>query len=326
MGGRVGGSQAVLVAVVMQAFSNGLLSDNLTGSESLLLSFTAFSVSAVTFGAVTRLKPAVAPDRAFRGPRLRLLIKLNLATAVTFLGFYWSLSLIPAPLAAAVETGIGPLAAACYRLRSRDTAGQRKELVLGAAALALAVAAAGRTVSRGQIGSPRAFTAGVLAAAVAGASAAGIAVLSHRLGRLNVSPARVTAHRFHLTYLVALAALLLGPEPGQLTHPDQRTAFIVLVAVGGATVPLFLLQVGMQRTAPMTVTLLASAVPGLTYLAATLHGSAAFDPVTCALVDGSLALAFLGSRLIGHPSVGRGSTCTSAARKQWDSDGAAGSP
>ena len=32
----------------------------------------------------------------------------------------------------------------------------------------------------------------------------GIAVLSHRLGQLRVSPVQVTAHRFHLTYLFAL--------------------------------------------------------------------------------------------------------------------------
>jgi inner membrane transporter RhtA len=304
----MGGLQPVLIAIVMQALSNGLLSGNLTGGESLLLSFTAFSLSALVFGLLARLKPAVPYESAFRGPRLRLLITLNVATAVTFLGFYCSLSLIPAPLAAAVETGIGPLAAACYRLRSRGASWQRRELVMGMAALALAVAAAGRTVSVGQIGSLRAFTAGVLMAGIAGVSATGIAVLSHRLGRLEVSPVRVTAHRFHLTYLLALAALLIGPGPGQLTHPDQRTGFVVLVAVGGATIPLFLLQVGMQRTAPMTVTLLASAVPGLTYLAATVCGGQAFDPVTCVMVNGSLAVAFLGPRLIRRAPVERSAT------------------
>ncbi|WP_328474914.1 hypothetical protein [Streptomyces sp. NBC_00448] len=54
-------------------------------------------------------------------------------------------------------------------------------------------AAAGRSGSVGGIGSPETFATGVLVAALAGTSAAGIAVLSHGPGRLEVSPVRVTA-------------------------------------------------------------------------------------------------------------------------------------
>ena len=298
------GSLLILIAISMQALSNGLLSDNLSGSESLLLSFTAFSAATVVFGVVARVRRAREGEAGrenglFHGERLRLLVQLNVATAVTFLGFYWSLSLVPAPLASAVETGIGPLAMACYGLRSRTPGHRLPQLTVGALTLAFALAVAGRVVSAGRIASVPTFTAGLAVAAVAGTSAAGIAALSHRLGRLKVSPVQVTAHRFHLTYLLALAALLLGSDQApQLS--GSRIAFIVLVALGGATVPLFVLQIGMQRTPPMTVTLLASAVPGLTYLMATSLGSQAFDPLTFALINGSFVVAFLGPKLIEH--------------------------
>ena len=54
----------------------------------------------------------------------------------------------------------------------------------------------------------------------------------------------------------------------------------------------------MQRTAPVVVTLMASAVPGLTYLMASLVGHQRFDVPTFALISGSLGVAFLGPTLL----------------------------
>ncbi|MFE0101631.1 EamA family transporter [Streptomyces sp. NPDC059009] len=292
------GSLLVAVAIALQALSNGLLSDNLSGSESVLLSFTAFSVSALVFGLVARFRRN-GERQPLRGERLRLMLVLNAATAVTFLGFYRSLSLIPAPLATAVETGIGPLAIACFRIRQSSGVRRLAELGLGMLALSLALAVAGRMASVGQVESVQILVGGVALAAIAGCSAAGIAVLSYRLGQLKVSPVQVTAHRFHLTYLLALAVLLFGDMPAD-GPAGTRGAFIVSVAVLGVALPLFVLQIGMQRTPPLVVTLLASAVPGLTYLVSSSAGEQGFDAVTFVLINVSLVVAFLVPVFVGR--------------------------
>ncbi|MGW1175121.1 hypothetical protein ACWD4P_15535 [Kitasatospora sp. NPDC002543] len=305
------GTLLVVVAILLQSLSNGLLSDDLGGGESLLLSFTAFGASALVFGLVNRLRRAGRPRESLRGAPLRLMLLLNAATAVTFLGFYTSLTLAPAPLATAVETGIGPAALAVAGLR-RPTAGAAhpRRLALGSLALALALAAAVRAGGTGSEHTTAQLSAGLALAGVAGVTAAGIAVLSHRLGGLGVSPVTVTAHRFHLTYLLALV-LLLGPGPGLHATTAGRAAFIGLIAVLGVALPLFVLQIGMQRTAPMAVTLLASAVPGLTYLTATLVGRQSFDLPVFLLVNGSLLLAFLGPVLLrARPSAARNGSTT----------------
>ena len=289
------GLPLVVIAITLQALTNGLLSDHVDSTESLLLSFIAFGTSALVFGVVARVRPD--PGRpAIRGARLRLMLLLNVATAVTFLGFYWSLSVIPAPLAAALETGIGPLAMAGFRVRQSTGLRRVAELGLGTLALLLALSVAVRMGAVGQLGrghSPAMLPIGAGMAAVAGCSAAAIATISHRLGQLRVSPVQVTAHRFHLTYLLALTALIHsgGPAAG-LT--SSRVAFIATLAVLGASLPLFVLQIGMHRTAPLTVTVLASAVPGLTYLTAAVVGHQRFDAVSFALINASLGVAFLG--------------------------------
>lgn len=321
----MGGSLLVIIAITLQALSNGLLSDNLGGSESVLLSFIAFSVSALVFGIACRVRGGENTPK-MQGEVRRLMVLLNGATAVTFLGFYWSLSLIPAPLATAVETGIGPLAMACFMFRSSSGARRLGELGIGVVALALALSVAVRVMSVGDIASTTKFVVGLVVAAVAGTSAASIAVLSHKLGRLKVSPVQVTAHRFHLTYLLAFAVLVLGPDSVLTTSSGSRVTFIALIAMVGVALPLFVLQIGMQRTPPMVVTLLASAVPGMTYLTASFVGAQGFDLLTFVLINGSLVVAFLGptvvARLRKEPGKGSAGEPSSGQQNARDTVGA----
>ncbi len=284
----------VVVAVVFQAVSNGLLSDRLSGTDSLFLSFVAFGASALVFALVARFRRGRAGKGTFRGEQGRLLGLLNVATAVTFLSFYWSLSLIPAPLAVGVESGIGPLALACLRLRRPAKAPRLGALAVATVALSLSLAAAARMVSAGQAQGSPAFAAGLGAAALAGVSAATIPVLSFRLGALRVSPVQVNAHRFHLTYGLALVALAFCPKASVQALRGPQALLCAAIAVAGVALPLFVLQVGIQRTRPMTVVLLASAAPGLTYLVAAAAGRQHLDAPALALISGGLVTAFVG--------------------------------
>ena len=293
------GSALVIVAIVAQAVTNGLLSGHLDGSESLLLSFTAFGLSALASGIADRRRRTGGIREPLRGEPLRVMALLNCATAIAFLGFYTALTLAPAALAAAIETGIGPLVLTLGALRQREP-GHARSILLGASTLVLALGAALRAAATGPTHSAIDLAAGLTLAAVAGTAAAGIAVLSHRLGKLEVSPVTVTAHRFHLTYLLALGLLLLNPGASLRTITSPNGSLIVLLAVLGVALPLFVLQIGMQRTPPIVVTLLASAVPGMTYLTAVCARGQDFDPLAFLLINASLVLAFLGPTLIGN--------------------------
>jgi drug/metabolite transporter (DMT)-like permease len=311
----VNGSALVIAAIVVQAVTNGVLSGHLDGSESLLLSFTAFGLSALASGIVDRRRRTRGIREPLRGERLRVMVLLNAATAVAFLGFYTALTLAPAALAAALETGIGPLVLALSALRHPEARDLRR-ILLGAVTLALALGAALRAAAAGAAYSAADLTAGLALAAVAGTAAAGIAVLSHRLGRLDVSPVTVTAHRFHLTYLLALGLLLFNPSTGLRSITGTSAGVIVLLAVLGVALPLFVLQIGMQRTPPIVVTLLASGVPGMTYLTAVCARGEAFGPLAFILINGSLVLAFLGPPLI-RPQV-RAAALIPSLQESWN--------
>ncbi|MGW5969532.1 hypothetical protein [Streptomyces sp. NPDC055186] len=298
-GSRVPGAALVTVAALLQSIANGLLSGDLTGQESLLLSFLAFTTSALVFLQVTSARGSrrEGARRSLRAA-FRPLALMNAATAVAFLGFYWSLSLIPAPLAVAVDIGVGPLALALLRRQELSPAQRIGRLTLGVAALVLAVAAAVRMTTDGQSASGGTMLLGLGVAATAGLAGATIPLLSVRLGALGVTAAQVTAHRFHLTYVTALALLVVTGLPTSTLTDGSRMAFLAVIAVLGTALPLFVLQVGMLRTPPFVVALIVSSGPGLTYTVAALTGGQSFDALTFLLISGTLLLAFIGPSLM----------------------------
>ena len=162
--------------------------------------------------------------------------------------------------------------------------GHSVRLALGTLAITLAVGAAVGASDAGSPHGPTQLWTGLALAGIAGTAAAGIAVISHRLGALAVGPVTVTAHRFHLTYLLAFALLALNPRSDLGSVNGGRIAILALPAIAGIAARLFVLQIGMQHTALVVVAVLASAVPGLTYLAAVSATRQSFDPIAFALV------------------------------------------
>ncbi|THV41393.1 hypothetical protein [Glycomyces buryatensis] len=287
----------IVAAVVLQASGNGFLTGNIGGTESMLLSFCAFASCAVVCNVITGVRRSTRPESLRRDTR-RLLVYLNVSTAVAFLGLYWSYSLIPAPLASAIGIGMAPLVVSCIGFAK----GQRRhvvvELCVGSVALLFVMAVTSRSLSIGQIAFDRSFVLGTGVAFIAGGLFATIPLLSYRLGRERISPVFVMAHRFHLTWMAALAILLLRPAELVEIVAAGRLGFIAAVAVAGIALPLYLLQIGMQRTAPLFMTLLYSIQPSLTYIAAVAVSPLKFDLLTFVFINASLATAFGGPLLI----------------------------
>ncbi|MEV4442783.1 hypothetical protein AB0K09_27975 [Streptomyces sp. NPDC049577] len=263
----------ISLSVLLQAGCFGYLSGRLTPSGSLLLSCAGFALSALVFNGLRLVRRGRASgaraNPADRRRVRRLLWLMNAVTALTFLSFYVALAWIPATLASGVETAIGPLALAVLAV----VLGVGDRPTPRAWGWAVALAAVGGALAwrlTGGDGVGRSAVAGLALVAVAGAGASGLALVSKALGELGADPVTVTAHRFHLTYLGAGALFLVqGASP----H-DSGVALALLPPVGAAavTVPLFVLQVGLQRARPMVAMTILTTLPGLTYLSEALWG------------------------------------------------------
>lgn len=280
----------IALSVLLQAACFGYLSGRLTPSGGLLLSCVGFACSALLFNALAaarrpRGRPSAGgprrPDPAAGArPRNRgvrpLLLMMNGVTAVTFLGFYVALAWIPATLASGLETAVGPLAVAVLSLTLRggprpDARAWGMAVVLACTGGALAWRLTGAAADLGW-----STAAGLALAVVAGVGASSLALMSQALGRCGADPVRVTAHRFHLSYIGAAALLVLhGRAP---TAAGMPLWLVPVVGVAAVTVPLFVLQVGLHRAPPLVAMGMLTTLPGVTYLSEVLWGATA-DPV-----------------------------------------------
>jgi drug/metabolite transporter (DMT)-like permease len=259
----------VLGAIALQSAVHGLMSGRIAPQESLLFDTVAFGLCTAIFVLLRR------PGRLDRGSVV-LMAWMNVLTAITFIGFYASLTLIPAATTAALETAVGPIAVAATVARSPARwvfAG-----TLGILATLLAM--------RSGIGDGWTAVTGSALAVLAGIAMAGLTVLSRRLGDRQVSPVTVTAHRFHLTYLVAATLWLATDAP---LPPPGRIATLAGYGVIAVIVPLFLLQAGLQRTEPLTAMVIIVTAPSITYLVQVATGTP-YDTTTFALILGIIAV------------------------------------
>ncbi|MGY5126124.1 hypothetical protein [Streptomyces nigrescens] len=111
----------------------------------------------------------------------------------------------------------------------------------------------------------------------------------------------MTAHRFHLTYLCGGALLVAAGGPGRQGIAGPPT--MLLLGVLAVTIPLFLLQAGLQRADPMVAMVLLTTLPGATYLAETVfHGG--FDATSLALICCLIAVAPWYARLSRRGATG----------------------
>lgn len=230
--------------------------------------------------------------------RSRLMLAMNAATAVTFVGFYLSIGLIEAATASALETAVAPVAliALSPLVLGRPAAHRYlASALLALLGLALAWYTFALTPANRSAG---AAVAGLGLALLAGGGMATISLLSRRFGDLGVSPVTVTAHRFHFTYLLA-AALWLVTTP---TAPDgDKLLTYAILGLVAVVLPLFLLQVGFQMADPLAGISVVVSLPGLTYLVQLMNGTQA-QPLTLTLLVAIMLAALAQSRRQGLAS------------------------
>ncbi|WP_116247589.1 hypothetical protein [Nocardiopsis sp. FIRDI 009] len=270
----------VVASLLLQEGGKGFLNGRFTTDDSLLFSATAFALTTVLFTAV---RLARGPVRPVTGPQARtvgLLAAMNVLTAVCFLGVYVSLAWVPSTLVSGWVAAVGPLAVAVAGLcglGARPTVGTWL-LALGLLATVLLLAL--RLGGFGDAGTDAVVWALPFTTA-AGASASGLALVSRRLATAGVHSTTVMAHRFHLTYTVAFAALAVRGV-GFDRWLDQFPGVLVLSVVAVA-LPLYLLQIGLQRVEPAQAMAVLATAPAVTYLSQVSFGGG-FDPVTLGVI------------------------------------------
>ncbi len=254
----INGRVAVLSAVLLQAAGKVSYGTWLGAVPSTLFVLISFTIAAVMF---TVISGRTTGQRAFGWVLL-----LNASTAITFLAFFQALKLIEPAIVAAIEIGIAPPLALLigYIIHSSRPNRTQGIVCTGILVGCLTLAIAAQTGS-GLNGSGQHASLGIAASLIAGAGAVAITVASKALMGRGWSRGAVLAHRFYLIIPVAFGFTLYTPiDPVVRTFPI--IGIIVAVAVLGVALPLYLLQIGIERSDAYTVLSTMAALPVFTFI------------------------------------------------------------
>lgn len=119
----------IVASVLLQAGGLGYISGQLDATGSIALSCLGFGSATVIFNVALLLRRIRRSKSAAPRPKAtRLLVLMNVVTAITFLSFYAALTWIPSALATGIETAIGPAVLSFPRAGWVWTSRRRSEL------------------------------------------------------------------------------------------------------------------------------------------------------------------------------------------------------
>lgn len=257
------GVGALAAASLFIAGTNVVFGSVVQQIQPIVLTFLAFTVSAVLFGVANRGRvPSL--DRAALGA----IVGLNFASAGVFLFLYTGLKYLEPAIASALQAGATPLFTLVVlglldrarRFTGAELAGAGA-ILLGSVALSW-VSFSGRSgltaLSVGHV------VLGIAAVTASGLSTVFLTLCSRKLTRLGWSNLNILGHRCYVT-VVGCGLLSLQVEQDWSAVGDEAV-LICLFAVLGLTLPLFLLQVGIRHVPPFVVLAMTNLNPILTYL------------------------------------------------------------
>ncbi|WP_245198870.1 hypothetical protein [Jiella mangrovi] len=273
------------MAVFLQALGKVVYGTWLGAVPSNLFVFLSFALTAAFFFVVSGRGVG---ERAW-GP----LLLLNVATAVTFIAFFYALKLIEPAIVGAVDIGVGPILVVLITLAitGRRPTGLRVivclGILIGCAILVLAALRGTRFASSGV----QAWL-GLGASLVAGVGAVFITMSSRTLLGRGWTFGAVLAHRFYLI-LVVSSRLAFGSGQDAVSWTGGLVAMILAVSAIGVLAPLYLLQIGVGRCDPYTVMVTMAAQPMLTLCIEVFSPVYAWSSLTAlgvAIISGFLIL------------------------------------
>ncbi|MGW7488999.1 EamA/RhaT family transporter [Streptomyces sp. NPDC054786] len=196
-------------------------------------------------------------------------VMLNISSAVCWIAVLYAFTVFEPAVANSLINGLVPALTILLGLKLRPgTKALPLEIVAAAAILAamgflLSAALRGASAIGSVSGGELVF--GVVVCVLASASLAGITYYTKRLGDAGMAVPQILASRFVLLIIATFFLMLARGSFGSYT--PQSIGAILAISVFGVIISLYLLQQGIMRTEPITVSMLFGTNLVITYVA-----------------------------------------------------------
>ena len=277
---------AIVLSLLLQSVAYGWLSTRYPSGNMMQFVFIAFALCAIFYELSLKIWPV-----PYQAADLRAIQHIGIATIFSYITFFAAMAFIPASVVSLAEISVGPLFSALLSMALLKMQGgivKNRQDFWAANVFFLATFMAAILIVRSTDVSLGDRVWGLSLSAIAGLAASVIALIS--LSQLNqVNPRLVLARRFRLTCLVALIFGLT------FEHWNWTWAFwssSAAIAFIGIVLPMYLMQLGIQKVRPMITMLALAFVPATTYLSESLF-SGQFDVWVSGLIIAAVGFAIV---------------------------------
>ncbi len=265
MKSAVAGVLLVVLFNFLQSTQIVTLGNMLQSVDPVVVMLLTFSLATFVFLALQVRRLPTLWERIKKSPWD--VLGLNIATLMSWLPLLFALKYMEPAAADAIAFSIGPLITVLFWKKLRP----KKPVVLGESIAAVGILFGVLVLSliswqgfsaMGQL-PLRNTILGLINAVLCGFGVVGCVVFSKRLGEKGVTAGQMLGLRFFVLMAVGIFFWPAGVALSQFSSTFYSE--ILMIAVVGVIVPLYVLQLGIQRCEPITVSLILSLLPAFSY-------------------------------------------------------------
>lgn len=252
------GIVSLLASAILTSISQVYYANKVQLVHPFLFTGISFFITALFFQIVTmKQRIRVEWKRAFLP-----LLKLNLASVLAFMGFYFALKYIEPAIVSSLEMGVGPLFVLAIALRTRAHISRMQWWVafgtLGACLLLIYAIFSGNSgVTEWRVEN----SFGMIASIFCGLGAVLCTIYSKQLSALGWSSSMILSKRFIAIILLSFIATY----DTLVLYFLENIAWIMIVTIIGVLIPMYLLQNGIQYCETFIVMMSLCFIPVFTF-------------------------------------------------------------
>ena len=274
----------VISYCVVTAHSTLVVSGNEQVYGPLLITFSSVTITIIYFN-FFQIKRLIRLREIYM-KHARLIILLNITTAVMWIGTFIALDSLKPDVFTAIFLGGLPVFMFIITLASSSSWNKTRclELLFTIAIAGLLFMIGYHELELSNYSSD--ILLGMIIAFFSSFFAAWTVILSHQLAHAGVSTTETLSQRFYALWLVAGVALIIFPESLSFSYSMiiHFIPIVLVVAILSFILPLFLLQKGIERVDPMFVSFLSPLIPVMAFSLEMFSGRYVFDPIELCLL------------------------------------------
>ncbi len=231
----------------------------------------------------------------------REVLLLNISTAMSWVTFFFAVKYLEPAVSDTIVFAVGPIMTAFFWRILRPQSPVTKQERWAAIGVAVGLLFLGFNTIQGNsaVGtlSLEGALLGLLNSVVGGFGVAFNTIYSKRLSDNGMRVSEIMGCRF---FLLLVVGILLWPNVEAVSFNPEFAMSILIISFLGLIIPLYLIQMGIERCEPITVSLLLALIPAISFVFQTFDWRLEFSELSLIGITISLAFTLIGIRSRFH--------------------------